>query len=68
MRPETRVRLGGHDYVIADAMLTLRTSDLPTWLARGTAITSVSSGEIYRVVEFVENGEGITEITLARSA
>lgn len=64
--PERLGRLAGADFVMAEAMLTLRSVDAPSWLARGTSVLS-SSGASYDVVRAVDNGEGLLEVTLCRS-
>ena len=65
--PERTGQLAGADFVMAEAMLTLRAGDAPTWLARGSRVTR-ATGRSYDVIRVENNGEGLLEVTLCRSS
>lgn len=65
-RGEEIVRLGLSQMVAGDARLTLRTAHTPAWWRRGVRVTSTTSGEVYKVTNTTDNGEGMTEATLCR--
>ena len=64
--PERLAQLARADFVMAEAMLTLQSSEAPSWLARGCTVTR-ASGTTYDVVRVLDNGEGLLEVTLCRS-
>lgn len=64
LNPEQLQRLGLGQIIAGDSRLTLRSLDAPVWLQRG--VTVARGAETYRVVEWVDNGEGMIEVTLCR--
>ena len=64
--PERLAQLAQADFTMAEAMLTVRASDAPSWLERGNTVTR-ASGATYDVVRVLDNGEGLLEVTLCRS-
>jgi hypothetical protein len=65
VQPEASPSVGNAKYVIAQATLTIRTVDTPAWFRRGVTITN-EAGEVFKVSETTQNGEGITEAILTR--
>jgi hypothetical protein len=65
--PEHTGTVAGADFVMAEAMLVIRTADGPAWLARGTTVTRANT-KAYGVIRVVDNGEGLLEVTLCPSS
>jgi hypothetical protein len=63
--PEQLQRLGAAEVIAGDARLTMRKSDAPAWLARGTNVTTAPGAE-YQVTSITDNGEGVLEVMLCR--
>lgn len=65
-RPEQLARLGLATLTTADARMTLRVSDAPSWLTRGT-VAQVGA-QVFEVTAVTDNGEGLLEVLLCRSS
>ena len=65
--PERAGRVAGADFVMAEAMLSIRATHAPQWLARGTTVTRANS-KAYQVIRVMDNGEGMLEVTLCPSS
>lgn len=66
-RPESIARMGLTQLIAGEARLTLRASDTPAWIGRGTTVLPVATDEEFKVTAVTDNGEGMTEVILCRS-